>query len=116
MKYTKEFKLECVNLMRSGISALSISKQTGVSRVSLAKWDSEFKDEFNLKKAEQILKDKIQILGSIADETLNLEVSDIGIEGRIAVSEIHPESIRFYKHINDNNKIISICEYKNKKE
>jgi hypothetical protein len=61
-------------------------------------------------------KDKIQILGSIADETLNLEVSDIGIEGRIAVSEIHPESIRFYKHINDNNKIISICEYKNKKE
>lgn len=61
-------------------------------------------------------KDKIQILGSIADETLNLEVSDIGIEGRIAVSEILPGSIRFYKHINDNNKIISIGEYRNKKE
>ena len=61
-------------------------------------------------------KDKIQILGSIADETLNLETSDIGIEGRISVSEIHPESIRFYKRIEDNNKIISICESKNKKE
>lgn len=61
-------------------------------------------------------KDKIQILGSIGDETLNLEVSDIGIQGEIVVSEIHPESIRFYKHIKDNNKIISIGEYKNKKE
>lgn len=57
-------------------------------------------------------KDKIQILGSISDETLNLEVSDIGVEVRIEVSSIHPESIRLYKHINDNNKIISICEYK----
>ena len=61
-------------------------------------------------------KDKIEILGSIGDETLNLEVSDIGIQGEIVVSEIHPESIRFYKHIKDNNKIISIGEYKNKKE
>lgn len=61
-------------------------------------------------------KDKIQIVGSIADETLNLEVSDIGVEASIVVSEIHPESIRLYKHINDNNKIISIREYKNKKE
>lgn len=61
-------------------------------------------------------KDKIQILGSVGDETLNLEVSDIGIQGKIAVSEIHPESFRFYKYIND-NEIISICEYKkNKKE
>ena len=49
-------------------------------------------------------------------KTLNLEVSDIGIQGEIVVSEIHPESIRFYKHIKDNNKIISIGEYKNKKE
>ena len=56
-------------------------------------------------------KDKIQILGSVGDETLNLEVSDIGIQGEIAVSKIHPESFRFYKYIND-NKIISICEYK----
>ena len=39
-------------------------------------------------------KDKIQILGSVDDETLNLEVSDI----------------------KDKNKIISISEYKNKKE
>lgn len=56
-------------------------------------------------------KDKIQILGSVGDETLNIEVSDMGIQGKIAVSEIHPESFRFYKYIND-NKIISICEYK----
>ena len=56
-------------------------------------------------------KDKIQILGSVGDETLSLEVSDIGIQGEIAVSKIHPESFRFYKYIND-NKIISICEYK----
>lgn len=31
-------------------------------------------------------KDKIQILGSVGDETLNLEVSDIGIQGEIVVS------------------------------
>ena len=28
-------------------------------------------------------KDKIQILGSVDDETLNLEVSDIGIQGKL---------------------------------
>lgn len=101
MKYTKEFKLECVNLMRSGISALSISKQTGVSRVSLAKWDSEFKDEFNLKKAEQILKDKIQILGGKRDisseDALALKELTLAlkkIEGENKKSEILKDFIR----------------------
>ena len=54
---------------------------------------------------------KIQILGSVSDETLNVDVSEMGIEGTIVVSEIHPESIRFYKHTEDNNKIISIKNY-----
>ena len=70
----------------------------------------------NLISKKILSKDKIQILGSIGDETLNLEVSDIWMQGKIVVSEIHPESTRFYKHIKDNNKIISISEYKNKKE
>lgn len=56
-------------------------------------------------------KNEKQILGSVGNETLNVDVSEMGIEGTIVVSEIHPESIRFYKHIKDNNKIISIKDY-----
>lgn len=56
-------------------------------------------------------KNKKQILGSVGDETLNVDVSEMGIEGTIVVSEIHPESIRFLKHTKDNNKIIYIKDY-----
>ena len=41
-------------------------------------------------------KNKKQILGSVGDGTLNVDVSEMGIEGTIVVSEIHPESIRFF--------------------
>lgn len=54
---------------------------------------------------------KKQILGSVGDGTLNVDVSEMGIEGTIVVSEIHPESIRFSKRIKDNNKIIYIKDY-----
>ena len=54
---------------------------------------------------------KKQILGSVGDGTLNVDVSEMGIEGTIVVSEIHPESVRFFKHTKDNNKIIYIKDY-----
>ena len=41
-------------------------------------------------------KNKKQILGSVGDGTLNVDVSEMGIEGTIDVSEIHPESIKFF--------------------
>ena len=56
-------------------------------------------------------KNKKQILGSVGDGTLNVDVSETGIEGTIVVSEIHPKSVRFFKHTKDNNKIIYIKDY-----
>ena len=57
-------------------------------------------------------KDDIQIFATVDDGTLNLESNNIGIEGKIKVSQIHPGSIKLYKHIKDNNKIIYMSDYK----
>ena len=60
-------------------------------------------------------KDNVQILASVDDGTLNLDSSNMGIEGVIVVSQIHPGSIRFHKQIKDNNKIISMSDYRKNK-
>lgn len=60
-------------------------------------------------------KDDIQIFATVDDGTLNLESNNIGIEGKIEVSQIHPGSIKLYKHIKDNNKIIYMSDYKKNK-
>ena len=60
-------------------------------------------------------KDNVQILASVDDATLNLDSSNMGIEGEIVVSRIHPGSIRFYKQTKDNNKIISMSDYRKNK-
>lgn len=60
-------------------------------------------------------KDDIQIFAMVDDGTLNLDSSKIGIEGTIEVSQIHPDSIKLYKHIKDNNKIIYMSDYKKNK-
>ncbi|MBE3021751.1 transposase [Campylobacter sp. 7477a] len=48
MAYSKEFKKECINLINSGINSVLVSKQTGVSRPTLLKWQKELRDEFNI--------------------------------------------------------------------
>lgn len=60
-------------------------------------------------------KDDIQIFASVNDRTLNLDSSKIGIGGTIKVSQIHAGSIKLYKHIKDNNKIIYMSDYKKNK-
>lgn len=60
-------------------------------------------------------KDNVQILASVDDGTLNLDSSNIGTEGVIVVSQIHPESIKFHKQTKDNNKIISMSDYRKNK-
>ena len=60
-------------------------------------------------------KDDIQIFATVDDGTLNLDSSEIGVEGIIEVSQIHPGSIKLYKHIKDNNKIIYMSDYKKNK-
>ena len=63
MKYTKEFKDECVNLLKSGVSALALSKQTGVSRPTLAKWQKDYeKENFSIDNAIKFTKAKIEEL------------------------------------------------------
>lgn len=63
MKYTKEFKEECVNLLKSGVSALALSKQTGVSRPTLAKWQKDYeKENFSIENAIKFTKAKIEEL------------------------------------------------------
>lgn len=63
MKYTKEFKEECVNLLKSGVSALALSKQTGVSRPTLAKWQKDYeKENFSIDNAIKFTKAKIEEL------------------------------------------------------
>ena len=69
----------------------------------------------NLLFRETSNKDDIQILATVDDGTLNLDSSKIGIEGTIDVSQIHPGSIKFYRHIKDNNKIIYMSDYKKNK-
>ncbi|MEE3777058.1 helix-turn-helix domain-containing protein [Campylobacter sp. CX2-4080-23] len=60
MKYTKEFKEECVNLLKSGVSALALSKQTGVSRPTLASWLKAYgKENFSIENAIKFTKAKI---------------------------------------------------------
>lgn len=60
-------------------------------------------------------KDDIQIFATVGDRTLNLDSSKIGVEGTIKVGKIHPGSIKLYKHIKDNNKIIYMSDYKKNK-
>lgn len=63
MTYTKEFKEECINLLRGGVSALSLSKQTGVSRPTLAKWLKEYnKENLSVENAIKFTKAKIKEL------------------------------------------------------
>lgn len=57
-------------------------------------------------------KDDVQIFATVDDGTLNLHSSKIGIGGTIKVCQIHPGSIKLYKHIKDNNKIIYMSDYK----
>ena len=63
VKYTKEFKDECVNLLKSGVSALALSKQTGVSRPTLASWLKAYeKENFSIDNAIKFTKAKIEEL------------------------------------------------------
>ncbi|MEE3705429.1 hypothetical protein V2I29_07560 [Campylobacter sp. CX2-8023-23] len=60
MKYTKEFKEECVNLLKSGVSALALSKQTGCSCPTLASWLKAYeKENFSIENAIKFTKAKI---------------------------------------------------------
>ncbi|MBR8466344.1 terminase family protein [Campylobacter sp. faydin G-140] len=73
MAYLKDFQIECVNLLNSGVSAVLISKQTGVSRPTLLKWQKELNGEFSINNAINSLKNKIETLSKkddiSADET-----------------------------------------------
>ncbi|AHE94371.1 terminase domain protein [Campylobacter fetus subsp. venerealis cfvi03/293] len=61
--YTKEFKEECVNLLKSGVSALALAKQTGVSRPTLAKWQKDHqKESLSIENAIKFTKQKIEEL------------------------------------------------------
>ncbi|WP_303319739.1 transposase [Campylobacter fetus] len=61
--YTKEFKEECVNLLKSGVSALALTRQTGVSRPTLAKWLKTYeKENFSIDNAINFTKKKIEEL------------------------------------------------------
>ncbi|OCR86424.1 hypothetical protein CFT13S00388_09195, partial [Campylobacter fetus subsp. testudinum] len=63
MTYTKEFKEECVNLLKSGVSALALAKQTGVSRPTLAKWQKDHeKESLSIENAIKFTKQKIEEL------------------------------------------------------
>ena len=57
-------------------------------------------------------KDDVHVLASVNDGTLNLDSSEIGIEGVIMISEIHSESIKFHKNLKNKNKIIYINDYR----
>lgn len=67
MAYTKEFKEECINLLASGVNSVFVSKQMGVSRVTLAKWQKEAGAKFSLDDAAAILKKKIETLNQKED-------------------------------------------------
>ncbi len=61
--YTKEFKEECVNLLKSGVSALALTRQTGVSRPTLAKWLKTYeKENSSIDNAINFTKKKIEEL------------------------------------------------------
>lgn len=67
MAYSKEFKKECINLINSGVNSVLVSKQTGVSRPTLLKWQKELKSEFSLDDAITSLKNKIEALSKKED-------------------------------------------------
>ncbi|WP_303319566.1 IS630 transposase-related protein [Campylobacter fetus] len=70
MTYTKEFKEECINFLKSGVSALALSKQTGVSRPTLAKWLKTYeKENFSIENAIKFTKQKIEELSKKASPT-----------------------------------------------
>ncbi|WP_168236949.1 terminase large subunit domain-containing protein, partial [Campylobacter fetus] len=70
MTYTKEFKEECVNLLKSGVSALALTRQTGVSRPTLAKWLKTYeKENFSIENAIKFTKQKIEELSKKASPT-----------------------------------------------
>lgn len=70
MTYTKEFKEECVNLLKSGVSALALTRQTGVSRPTLAKWQKDYeKENFSIENAIKFTKQKIEELSKKASPT-----------------------------------------------
>lgn len=63
MTYTKEFKDECVNLLKSGVSVLALSKQTGCSRPTLSSWLKAYeKENFSVENAIKFTKAKIEEL------------------------------------------------------
>ena len=70
MKYTKEFKDECVALLKSGVSAVALQKQSGVSRPTLASWLKEHdKENLSLDSAIALTKKKIEALSAKSDPT-----------------------------------------------
>lgn len=70
MKYAKEFKEECIELLNSGVNITSLHKQSKVSRVTLTKWVKEFKAKnINIENSINILKQKIENLSKKEEQS-----------------------------------------------
>lgn len=76
MAYNEEFKKECINLLKSGVSSVLVSKQMNVSRPTLQKWLEQANDEFSLDDGVKALKKQVECLSKkkklVPDETAQL--------------------------------------------
>lgn len=76
MAYNEEFKKECVNLLKSGVSSVLVSKQMNVSRPTLQKWLEQANNEFSLDDGVKALKKQVECLSKkkklVPDETAQL--------------------------------------------